>query len=57
MFRFDDKTKRPCPHRKQACSLLDVLDDLATTTPVPEAQIILYDDVVVATERIGCKVP
>ncbi|HMJ54017.1 MAG TPA: hypothetical protein VK540_18175 [Polyangiaceae bacterium] len=33
------------------------LDDLAMTTPVPEAQIILYDDVVVATERIGCKVP
>jgi len=33
------------------------LDDLATTTPVPEAQIILYDDVVVATERIGCRVP
>jgi hypothetical protein len=31
------------------------LDDLAMTTPVPEAQIILYDDVVVATERIGCK--
>jgi hypothetical protein len=33
------------------------LDDLAMTTPVPEAQIILYDDVVVATDRIGCKVP
>ncbi|MET0591475.1 MAG: hypothetical protein ABW133_02170 [Polyangiaceae bacterium] len=33
------------------------LDDLAMTTPVPEAQVILYDDVVVATERIGCKVP
>jgi hypothetical protein len=33
------------------------LDDLAMTTPVPEAQIILYDDVVVATERIGCKLP
>jgi hypothetical protein len=33
------------------------LDDLAMTTPVPEAQIILYDDVIVATERIGCKVP
>jgi hypothetical protein len=33
------------------------LDDLAMTTPVPEAQIILYDDVVVATERIGCKIP
>jgi hypothetical protein len=33
------------------------LDDLAMTTPVPEAQIILYDDVVVATERIGCKTP
>ena len=29
------------------------LDDLAMTTPVPEAQIILYDDVVVAAERIG----
>ena len=25
--------------------------------PVQEAQTILYDDVVVATERIGCKVP
>ncbi len=25
--------------------------------PVPEAQIILYDDVVIATERIGCKAP
>jgi hypothetical protein len=33
------------------------LDDLASTTPVPEAQVILYDDVVVATERIGCRVP
>ena len=33
------------------------LDDLAMTTPVPEAQIILYDDVVVATDRIGCKIP
>jgi hypothetical protein len=31
------------------------LDALAATTPVPEAQVILYDDVVVATQRIGCQ--
>ena len=35
----------------------DTLDELAATTPVPEAQVILYDDVVVATERIGCRAP
>jgi hypothetical protein len=34
----------------------DTLDELAATTTVPEAQVILYDDVVVATERIGCVV-
>jgi hypothetical protein len=32
------------------------LDALASTTTVPEAQVILYDDVVVATERIGCQI-
>jgi hypothetical protein len=32
------------------------LDNLAMTTTVPEAQVILYDDVVVATERVGCMV-
>jgi hypothetical protein len=32
------------------------LDNLAATTTVPEAQVILYDDVVVATERVGCMV-
>jgi hypothetical protein len=31
------------------------LDDQATETTVPEAQVILYDDVVVATKRIGCR--
>ena len=30
------------------------LDNLAMTTTVPEAQVILYDDLVVATERVGC---
>jgi hypothetical protein len=33
------------------------LDALAMTTTVPEAQVILYDDVVVATQRIGCRSP
>lgn len=32
----------------------DTLDELAMDVEVPEAQVILYDDVVVATERIGC---
>jgi hypothetical protein len=30
------------------------LNDYAMELPVPEAQIILYDDVVIADERIGC---
>jgi hypothetical protein len=30
------------------------LNDYATELPVPEAQIILYDDVVIAEQRIGC---
>jgi hypothetical protein len=33
------------------------LDDLAMETTVPEAQVILYDDVVIATERVGCMQP
>lgn len=32
----------------------DTLDDYAMELPVPEAQIILYDDVVIAEQRIGC---
>jgi len=32
------------------------LNDLAMETTVPEAQVILYDDVVIATERVGCMV-
>ena len=35
----------------------DTLDQKeADGIKVPEAQIILFDDVVVATQRIGCKV-
>jgi hypothetical protein len=33
------------------------LDDQAMEMTVPEAQVILYDDVVIATERIGCMQP
>jgi hypothetical protein len=32
----------------------DTLNDYAMELPVPEAQIILYDDVVIAEQRIGC---
>jgi len=32
----------------------DTLNDYAMQLPVPEAQIILYDDVVIAEERVGC---
>jgi hypothetical protein len=33
------------------------LNDYAMELPVPDAQIILYDDVVIAEERIGCMQP
>ena len=33
------------------------LNDYAMDLPVPEAQIILYDDVVIADQRIGCMQP
>ena len=32
----------------------DTLNDYAMELPIPEAQIILYDDVVIAEQRIGC---
>jgi hypothetical protein len=32
----------------------DTLDDYAMELPTPEAQVILYDDVVIAEERVGC---
>jgi len=32
-------------------------DNYAATHTIPDAQVVLYDDVVVATQRIGCRVP